>query len=59
MVTQKDPKFSDHLMLEKYVIQVTKELIEVRGITRMVPLQSNKAFGCVHFFPLSTDKYVQ
>lgn len=59
MVTQKDPKFSDHPMLEKYVIQVTKELIEGGGITSMVPLQSNKALGCVHFFPLSTDMYVQ
>lgn len=46
-------------MLEKYVIQVTKELIEGGGITSMVPLQSNKALGCVHFFPLSTDIYVQ
>lgn len=56
MGVQKDPKFSDHLTLEKYVIQATKKLTVGRRNNQngsLAVLQGTWVY--VHFFPVSTD----
>lgn len=52
MGVQKDPKFSDHLTLEKYVIQATKKLTVGRRNNQngsLAVLQGTWVY--VHFFP--------